>query len=46
MSEQLFRYVALSDVGAYLARGWAIVDCLATCHHGAHAVLMRQEARS
>lgn len=34
------RYVALSDVGRYLAAGWAISDDLSACHHGAHAVLM------
>jgi hypothetical protein len=44
MNEVLLKYVPLADVAAWLARGWAIVDDFATCHHGAHAVLMKKVA--
>ena len=34
------KYVRLSDVGTYLAKGWTIRNDMATDHHGEHAVLM------
>ena len=33
------RYVPISEVGEYLAKGWAISDDMATCHHGEYSVL-------
>lgn len=36
-----FRYVALHEVGAYLAKGWTIDDDMADTHHGVFAVLMK-----
>jgi hypothetical protein len=35
------KYVPLADVGKWLAKGWTIVDDMATAHHGRHAVLMK-----
>ena len=34
------RYVPLAEVGEYLAKGWAISDDMATCHHGAYSCIM------
>jgi hypothetical protein len=36
-----FKYVPLSDVGEYLAKGWSMADDMADCHHGNYAVLMK-----
>lgn len=36
-----FKFVPLTDVGSYLAKGWTIVDDMANTHHGAHALIMR-----
>lgn len=43
--EQLFRYVQHDDIASYEATGWIVVNDMADCHHGVHAVLMRDEQR-
>lgn len=35
------RYVVHADIGAWLARGWTIVDDLAGTNHGHFSVLMK-----
>lgn len=35
------RYIALKDVGEWLAKGWTIADDLAGTHHGHYSIIMR-----
>lgn len=37
---EYLKYVPLSDVWKWLAKGWTIRDDMVTTHHGRHAVLM------
>lgn len=35
-----YRFVKHSEIAAYEATGWEVIDNMADCHHGAHAVIM------
>lgn len=36
---EVVRFVRHRDVPRYLAAGWWVVDNMADCHHGRHAVI-------
>jgi hypothetical protein len=41
-----FQLISHSQIAALESIGWRVVDALADCHHGAHAVLMQAPENS